>query len=102
MLLQVMGKCLFPGAGLFEMASAAGIAMALARIGAHILCNASITAPLQHQRYCTAATPDVHHGPQVRLPSSMVTLSSCFFSSRPGGFPQNLLGIFPAGRELWR
>lgn len=40
-----MGRCVVPGAGLFEMASAAGSALALPTSNAHILSGASITAP---------------------------------------------------------
>lgn len=46
--MQVMGRALFPGAGLFEMAAAAGAALAGANSNsssAPVLAHASITSP---------------------------------------------------------
>lgn len=45
---QVMGRALFAGAGLFEMAAAAGASLAGASSGgAPVLANAAITSPCQ-------------------------------------------------------
>ncbi len=53
--MQVMGRALLPGAGLFEFAAAAAAALAAANLGAMpVLAGASITAPCR-LGVCTAA-----------------------------------------------
>lgn len=94
-----MGKCLFPAAGLFEMASAAGSALALPSTNAQVLINASITAPCSIS--VTAQQQPLVCAMEFRYDALSDSYASAADLCSPG-MMHSPSGVDPAGRVLWR